>query len=95
MFTKIALAGAVLASLTLPGFASASQADRGVGDGWFILQDAGGAACYVANRMPGPDEARLSAGFDSEQQAQMALAGIAACQSVNIEHDKDSTQSNS
>lgn len=95
MFKKLALAGAVLASLTLPGVAGTSHVGQGGGADWYVLRDAGGTACYVANRLPGPDEARLSSAFGDEQEAQTALAGIAACQSVNIEHDKDSTQSNS
>jgi hypothetical protein len=49
--------------------------------------------------MPGAPHATSPTGrrgpFDSEQAAQMALGNIAACQSVNIDHDKDSTQSNS
>jgi hypothetical protein len=94
MLSKIAIAGAMLASLTLPGLAATNRTEMN-GGSWFVLQDAGGTACYVANRAPGPDEATLSSGFTSEQQAARALGNIAQCESVNIEHDKGSAQSNS
>jgi hypothetical protein len=93
MLSKIAIAGAMLASLTLPGLAASGHGQ--LEGEWSVLQDAGGAACYVANRAPVPDEARLSGGFATEQEAVRALANIAVCESVNIEHDKGSAQSNS
>lgn len=86
MLTKIAIAGALLAALTTSALAAASDG------AWAVLQDAGGTACYVSNRAPAFDEARLSRFFQSEQQAQAAIESIAACQSVNIEHDKDSVE---
>jgi hypothetical protein len=96
MLTKIALAGAMLASLSLPSVAAtnARQIEPGAADAWYVLQDAGGTACYVANRKPGPDEARLSGGLGSEFAAQARLAQIAQCEAVNVEHSKSGTASN-
>ena len=90
MLSKIVLAAATLAVLGTPSLAATPSHGQ-----WTVLQDAGGGACYVADRRAGPDEGQLSGSFTTERQALSALAGIAACQSVNIDPDKDSAQSNS
>ena len=89
MLSKIVLAAATLAALTTSGIAATPAHGQ-----WTVLQDAGGGACYVADRRPGPDEGQLSGMFTTERQALSALAGIAACESVNIDPGKDSAQSN-
>lgn len=92
MLSKIVIAGAMLAALTTSGIAATNhRASEGT---WVVLQDAGGTACYVANRPAGLDEGRLSGTFATERQAQTALGAIAACEAVNIDPSKDSAQTN-
>lgn len=98
MFTKLAIAGATLAALTMPVLAATSQAERSgmrTEGQWFVLQDAGGTQCYAANRAPGPDEGRVAGGFASEQQAEAMLSQLPECQANNVQPGKDSTASNS
>ncbi len=78
------MAGAVLATLTLPALAGGPAS-------WLVLQDAGETECYVANRAPGPFEVQLSGAFDSESAAEVALGQIARCMPVNVTPGRDSS----
>lgn len=96
MLTKLAIAGATLAALTMPVLAATSHAERNgmrTEGQWFILQDAGGTQCYAANRMAGPDEGQVAGGFSSEHQAQAMLMQLPECQANNVQPGKDSTAS--
>jgi len=99
MLIRTSVAIAIVAALATPTLAAsyvrsnhATREPVPAGT-WFVLQDAGGTPCYVADRNAGPDEGRLSGPFASERAAQQALGAIAACQSVNVEHEKDSAYS--